>query len=111
MRHILFIGLIILAGVVSGCGPVKPITESEFRGFCYQYGDGNDSAGCSDIIAVCDAFRNVINTQQDSRDACFRVCQDIARPLAQRYTFTGCAGGVAHAQGWCLRYCTSAYPR
>jgi len=110
MRHLLFACLVILAGVISGCGPARPLTESEFKGFCYQLTDGESGSGCSDIITICDAYRIVMNTQHDSREACVRACQDIAGPQRRRFLFTNCQVGVEHALGWCLRYCASAYP-
>jgi len=111
MRRLLFAVLVVFAGAVCGCGPVKPMSESEFRGFCYQYGDGSQGGGCGDIIAICDEYSTVINMSQGSQSACREACRAIARPQARRYTFTGCEGGVAHAVAWCERYCRSAYQK
>jgi len=111
MRRLFFVLLFVFAGAVSGCGPVKPMPESEFKGFCYQYGDGSQGGGCGDIIAICDEYVTVLNMSHGSQSACIDACRAIEGPQAGRYVFTGCAGGVAHAAAWCERSCRTAYQK
>jgi hypothetical protein len=110
MPQFLIAVLAVVLFATSGCGPVKPMTGSEFKGFCYQYTDGRQT-GCSDIIAVCDEYTPVLGQRQSSLDACLRECQDIHAPQASRYFGTDCEGGSEFAFDWCQRYCRRAYPK
>jgi hypothetical protein len=109
MRQVLFASLLITLLFTGGCGPAKPITESEFKGFCYQYG-GSENSGCGDIISICDEFTTVMSIKQTSRDACQEACKDIKQPLYMRYVVTDCAGAPNYANDWCIRYCRTNYP-
>lgn len=104
--------LAVLAGAVflaGGCGPVRPMTESEFKGFCYQYGEGRN--GSCDTISVCDPYTVVMNTKQESLEKCKAECEAIHGPQTWQYIGSDCAGAADAARDWCQRYCRTAYPQ
>jgi hypothetical protein len=104
--------LAVLAGTVllaAGCGPAKPLTESEFKGFCYQYGEGKN--GSCDTISVCNPYTVVLNTKQESLAACLAECRSIHGTQFWQYIGSDCAGPSDAANDWCQRYCRSAYPK
>lgn len=108
MKHALmalFVAAVLGAG---GCGPVKPMGESEFKGFCYQY-TGSRQQSC-DTIPICDEYTVVMNTQQPSLQKCLDECSAIYGPQARRYTLD-CAGAAQNARDWCQRYCRTTYPQ
>jgi hypothetical protein len=84
------------------------MTEKEFKGFCYQYGEGRDAA--CDTISVCDPYSAVITTRQSSLQACLDACEAIHKPQVWEYTNTDCVGPADAARDWCQRYCRTAYP-
>jgi len=107
MRQVLlgiFAAALFFAG---GCGPVKPMTEADFKGFCYQTGQGKE-LDC-DAIGVCDPYTVVLSTKQPSLRKCLDECSDINSRQAVRYSNTGCAATADAARDWCQRYCRSAY--
>ena len=90
MRQML-LGIFAAALVFSaGCAPAKPMTEADFKGFCYQTGQGKE-LDC-DAIAVCDPYTVVLNTAQPSLQKCLDECSDIYARQAMRYSSNGCAG-------------------
>lgn len=106
------ISFAILAGVVllaGGCGPGKPMTVSEFKGFCYQ-SSGNREASC-DSISICDEYLTVLEIRQPSVDACIRKCGAVYGPQFTRHVIDGCSTASQNAEEWCERYCRTAYPK
>jgi hypothetical protein len=106
----------VLLGIVTtflvflgGCGPVKPMTEADFKGFCYQYGQGK--SGDCDTIEVCDPYSVVMNTPQPSLQKCLDECAAIHGPQVWKYVDTGCSGPADAARDWCQRYCRTVYPK
>ena len=110
MRTVLFASLAAALLFAGGCGPAKPMTEKEFKGFCYQYGEGEYGGDC-DTISVCDPYTLVMNTQQASLNKCLEECEAIHAPQVWRYAHTSCLGPVDAARDWCVKYCRTAYPK
>jgi hypothetical protein len=92
-----------------GCGPARPLTESEFKGFCYQY-EGLRQADC-DTISVCSEYLSVTGQTQESRAKCLEGCQRVYQPQYMRYITDGCAGPAQAARAWCERFCMTNYPQ
>ena len=109
MSHILLAILAAFLILSSGCGPVKPLTESEFKGFCYQVGEGRN-ASC-DTISVCDPYTVVMNNPQPSQKKCIEECNAVYAAQAMAYALTNCQGPAQNARDWCLRYCLTNYPQ
>lgn len=110
MRQVMLVAIASLLLLSGGCGPRKPMTESEFRGFCYQYGEGSNGKASCDTIAVCTPYTAVMNTRQESLKACLAECQRIYAPQSMTYVLTECQGPAQFARDWCQRYCRTAYP-
>ena len=109
MRHSLLATLAALLLLSGGCGPTAPLTVSEFKGFCYQIGEGR-SASC-DTIPLCDAYTQLMNTAQPSQKKCLAECDAVYNTQAMAYALTDCQGPAHSARDWCLRYCQSNYPK
>ena len=101
-----FAAALLLSG---GCGPVRPMTESEFKGFCYQY-PGNPESGC-DSISICNDYLTVIGVTQPSKATCLEKCAEVYRPQAMAHVLRGCSTAAANAESWCERYCRTAYSK
>ena len=102
------IGLI-LAALGAACTP-KPITDSEFRGFCYTSG-GNSHASC-DSISLCNQFdASVMSERHASRQDCEKACDAVSDALTGDNQFNGCMPVVAAGETWCRKYCLSNYPQ
>jgi len=110
MQRIILASLVVAALFAGGCGPTKPMTEKDFKGFCYQYGDGENGGDC-DTISVCDPYTVVINKKQASLDACVRECEAIHGQQVGKYAGSSCSGPSEAARDWCVKYCRSAYPK
>lgn len=110
MHKILLASLVGVLLFSAGCGPTKPMTEKDFKGFCYQYGDGDNGGDC-DTISVCNPYTSVISKQQASLDACQRECEAIHGQQTWRFANTSCRGPSDAARDWCVKYCRSAYPK
>uniref|UniRef100_A0A7C4AGH6 Lipoprotein n=1 Tax=Fundidesulfovibrio putealis TaxID=270496 RepID=A0A7C4AGH6_9BACT len=96
--------LILLAAcALCGCSVGKPMTESEFLGFCYQ--DFDDRRGDCDTISVCDQYRTVMSKQFSSKADCLADCAATYAQQANRFVMTGCAGAAENARDWCDRFC------
>lgn len=109
MRHILLAVLAAALLASAGCGPTKPMTQKEFKGFCYQFGEGR-AASC-DAIAVCDPYLTVLNATHASLQQCLDDCAAVYAPQAWQYAHTNCAGPAQTARDWCQRYCRTAYQK
>ena len=110
MRLFLLAGLALaLAALGAACTP-KPVTDSEFRGFCYTSGGGRH-ASC-DSISLCNIIdSSVLAVKHPSRDACSKACDAVADNLTAENQFNGCMPVVATGASWCQRYCLSNYPQ
>ena len=99
----------VAAGLVlcAGCAPTRTLTESEFKGFCYNAG-GLSQPDC-DTISLCDEYLTVLNLPQGSRGQCLAECQSIYQGQARRHILTQCLRSAAYARAWCQRYCRGAY--
>ena len=102
---------VVAAGLAlcAGCGPARTLTESEFKGFCYNAG-GSFQFDC-DTISLCNEYLIVLNTQHESRQQCRAECQRIYTAQFRRHILTDCSSAAGHARGWCQRYCQGAYPQ
>ncbi len=98
-----------LAALMSsgGCGPAKPMSESEFRGFCYQ-SSGNPESSC-DTLSLCNEYLPVIEIRETSLAQCLEQCGAVFKPQAVRFVLKGCSTAAANAKAWCERYCRTNY--
>jgi len=106
MRFIVVCSLLLLT---AACGPARPISESEFKGFCYQY----DAGPHSDCVPIhtCDEYLTVIGARQPSLEACLQGCQDIYRDQMRKQGLGGCTGAPANSRDWCQKVCRTNYPK
>lgn len=107
MKRILVAVLALAALGAAGCGPVKPMTEAEFKGFCYQY-TGSPQQSC-DTIPICDDYSVVMNMKQASLQKCLDECSAVFAPQNRQYSFDDCAGAAQTARDWCQRYCRTNF--
>jgi len=102
--------LLFLCAVTLGLGGCasKPLTESEFKGFCYTTIGRRNSC---DTIPLCDEFAtSVLSSEYASRQACSSACLDVYNRLYGPNQFDGCAPTLFAAFDWCKKYCNTNYP-
>ena len=93
---------------LTACTPA-PLTDSEFRGFCYTAGGGRNTS--CDSISLCNIYDSqVLAMHFASRQACNAACQATANDLSGPNQFNGCMPIVVAGSNWCNRYCTTNYP-
>lgn len=92
-----------------GCGPRPAMTESEFKGFCYQ--SGGFRGGDCDNISVCDTYTSVIGVQQKSLQQCLQGCIDVNRKNIYQMLSNQCTNVSQAGMDYCQRYCRSVYPQ
>lgn len=109
MRPISSATLVTALLLAGGCGSGKPMTVSEFKGFCYQSSVNRD-ASC-DAISLCDEYLTVLEIRQPSVDDCIRKCAAVYGPQFKRHVVDGCSSMAQNAEEWCERYCRTAYPK
>ena len=97
-----------LAGL-AGCGPVRPMTQSEFNGFCYQTSTPRFT-DC-DNISVCNGYSTAFDMQNPSFAKCMAECDAVHSAQYMTYVATGCATVNESAWDWCQRYCRTNYPQ
>ena len=108
MRHLLLAVLGLALAGLSACAS-KPLTDSDFRGFCYTSGGGR-SASC-DNIELCNVYdSDVLAVQFASRQACAKACNDVYNALSGPNQFNGCMPVVVTGLNWCAKYCNANYP-
>ncbi len=104
------ITLAALAFAASGCGPSRPMTRSEFLGFCYQ-SPGDFFSGSANSIPECNAYTVVIGRNHASLGECLAGCAAVQADQIANCQATGCASRSADARDWCDKYCRSNYPK
>lgn len=111
MRHCTLwsaLACLLLAATLSGCAQ-RPLTDSEFRGFCYT--NIGKRTSC-DTFSICDAFDNdVLQVKHASRADCAKGCAAIYDRLYGPNMFEGCDATVQDAFGWCMKFCNTNYPQ
>ena len=102
----LFLAILCAAACLGGCAQ-KPLTDSEFRGFCYTTIGRLTSC---DTLTICNEFdTNVLSVHHASRKACNEACAVTYNRLYGPYQFDGCDGTVLMASNWCNKYCNTNY--
>lgn len=92
--------------ILAGCAK-HPLTDSEFRGFCYTIIDRK--ASC-DTIDICNTFdSDVLSKKEPSRQACLADCDAVYNQLYGANWFVGCAPMLRSATDWCHKYCMDNY--
>lgn len=107
MRSTLLVCFATLLLGLAGCGPTRPMTESEFRGFCYQT-DEPRFADC-DTISVCGGYSTALGMQDPSLGKCLAECDSVHSAQYMTYVATGCAIANESAWDWCQKYCRTNY--
>lgn len=109
MKALLGLILTVLAvGLLGGCAS-KPLTDSEFRGFCYT--SIGRKASC-DTITLCNEFdSDVLSVKHASRADCAKGCTTVYNRLYVPNEFDGCGPTVLMAYNWCRKYCNTNYPQ
>jgi len=97
----------VLAAGLGGCAPSRPLSDSEFRGFCYT--SIGRRADC-DTISICNEYDNdVLSTKHASRQACAEACTTVYNRLYGPHLFDGCSPTVLMGYNWCMKYCNTNY--
>lgn len=98
----------ILAVALAGCSVSRPLTDSEFRGFCYT--TLGRKASC-DTIILCDEYdTDVLSNKHASRADCAKGCETVYDRQYVPNEFIGCGPTVLTAYNWCVKYCNTNYP-
>ena len=106
MRMLLLAALCLLAAGLGGCAS-KPLSDSEFRGFCYTAIGHRTSC---DTISLCNEYdADVLSVKHASRQACGEGCQAVYNRLYTPNLFDGCSPTVLMAFNWCKKYCNTNY--
>lgn len=108
MRPILLAtGCLVAVCLIAACTP-KPVTDSEFRGFCYT-SEGGRSTSC-DTINICNTYDSqAISVKHTSRKACVDACAATSNALTGPNQFNGCMPTIGVGLTWCTKYCNSNY--
>lgn len=108
MRHLLLAAFGLALVGLTACTP-KPLTDSEFRGFCYTAVGGRNNS--CDNITLCNVYDNeVLSTKFTSRQACNKACNNVYNDLSGPNQFNGCMPVVFSGFNWCAKYCNTNYP-
>jgi len=107
MIHIRKVALAFVLLTGAGCVTAPPMTESEFRGFCYQ--SGNDYVQDCDTISVCDDYTPALS-KKENLPACIKECQAINLEQRRRYLPGVCGQTIFDAEDWCERFCRTNNP-
>lgn len=106
MKLFLILALVVFSAGLDGCA-ARPLTDSEFRGFCYTTIGRKTSC---DTLVICDDFdTNVLSAKHASRAACAAACQEVYNRLYVPNEFDGCLPTVSMAYTWCTKYCNTNY--
>lgn len=108
MRMAAFAILLAALSVSVGCMANKPLSITEFNGFCYQIST-NRHADC-DNISVCDAYSTGLDAEHATREACLDMCRTVYRVQSGLHAVDGCGPVVDSGFDWCNRYCTTNLP-
>lgn len=99
--------LLSLVAALAGCGVSRPLTDSEFRGFCYTAIGHRTSC---DTITICNEYdTDVLSVKHASQEACSQGCQTVYNRIYGPNQFNGCGPTVLMAYNWCKKYCTTNY--
>lgn len=108
MNRLLGVLLVSAMAATLGACATRPLTDSEFRGFCYTAMPGRD-ADC-DTIPLCDRYdTNVMSVRHASRRACSAACSATYDKLYAESTTNGCSSTQLLAFNWCIKYCNTNY--
>ena len=108
MKTILTLALVLLAAGLSGCAQ-RPLSDSEFRGFCYTSIGRRNSC---DTITICNEYdSDVLSAKHASREDCGKGCLDVYNRLFVPNEFDGCGTTVLMDYNWCKKYCNTNYPQ
>lgn len=106
MQKLLLVLLCAMATGLGGCAS-RPLSDSEFRGFCYTAIGHRTSC---DTITICNEFdSDVLSAKFPSRHACSEGCSTVYNRLYGPYLFDGCSPTVLMAYNWCMKYCNTNY--
>lgn len=95
--------------LASGCLKPRPLTESEFKGFCYQY-QPTPEFDC-DTISVCNDYGPVLEKEHASCEECIKGCRAVYLRQMQGRTINDCPGAFNYGEDWCERFCRTNYPK
>ncbi|GFK94141.1 hypothetical protein NNJEOMEG_01980 [Fundidesulfovibrio magnetotacticus] len=99
MRHVL---TALLLFSLAGCaGADRPLTLSEFYGFCWPMQQGS---GCWDDN-LCEDYRGFLQQEQTSKAECIKGCNEIETMEWRQNALRGCDGSIRNATDWCEKYC------
>ena len=108
MRPLLLAALGLALVGLAACASA-PVTDTEFRGFCYT-SEGGRNISC-DTISLCNEYDSqVLSMRFASQEACNAACQATANALSGPNLINGCMPTVAAGHSWCNRYCNTNYP-
>ncbi|MHC1790875.1 hypothetical protein [Solidesulfovibrio sp.] len=108
MRQLLLAALGLVAVCLAAACTPKPVTDSEFRGFCYTSGGGRH-ASC-DTISLCNTYDSqVLSFKYPSAQACNAACEATYNALSGPNQFNGCMPTVVSGYNWCTRYCNTNF--
>ena len=95
-----------LVAVLGACTP-RPLTDSEFRGFCYT--SLGRRASC-DTITICNEYdSDVLSVKHATREDCAKGCDTVYNRQYVPNEFDGCSPTVLMAYNWCMKYCNTNY--
>jgi hypothetical protein len=89
-----------------GCAQ-RPLSDTEFRGFCYTTIGHRNSC---DTLGICDDYdTNVLSEKHASKQACNEKCAAVYNNLYVPNLLDGCTSTVLMAYNWCQKYCNTNY--
>ncbi len=98
---------VLLLGVVglTACAG-RPMTDSDFRGFCY--GAYGRRTSC-DTIPICTEFETALSQEFAGRNACVAACSSLYDRLYAKSIYERCLTSLGQINRLCIQYCNSHY--
>jgi hypothetical protein len=88
-----------------GCAP-QPLTLSEMYGFCIMEPLYEDNQ--CEMMEVCGDFRQSLEREFPSLDACLAACRETARRQTMAQALRGCDSTIIRGSNLCSQYCRRA---
>lgn len=96
-----------LCALAAGCTPHKPASPSMFFGNCITP-PGRDP--CSDDMAICQVYENIIEQQFATAGACRSACNQASTRLSSQNVINECGYMVDRGNDLCEQECLRLYP-
>jgi len=100
--------LVFAAALITGGCAAKPMTMSNFYGFCIME-PLYDNDNC-ESQTVCGDFRQTLEGGFATLEDCLNGCREVVRRQNMLQALRGCEATIIRGSNYCGQYCRRAYP-